>query len=461
MDGIEKKSLIDRTLLNPEHYFSSLIQEAHAKKLISDAEMERVQIELIENLSEAIKGKEDGFSSSMRVEAAQSLMDSRVFQIGLCLKSYESPEAAVEAIKEEKMSDLSKKGIAVALEKMESAKELYSQALKNRIQTGNNGYNVMMDEKASRFFAKYDPYFGAQETHGSLRYPVASVSAPLAGIEFMEEYLSSLCCENIFCGRFQGEYINRLSCFKEENRRFNIFEQVFSAALGLKLCGRSCADLGLCREDIKEIAGKLGGKTPREQAKLIAVACGEVFEETALNQVDADPLQRFDARSYIIGWIPKLTEEIILAAKRGALEGFFPVSQSVQDARGGRRLLFSLGKNMSEADYRKMIADILRCELIFEKVSIILDRVRSLADLDNLFFDAELDSNAIIEIFKQLAPEELAAIHRRHFGSKGEDIYSISSDELAFREILKEFIGSLHEDLKDKVMVAIEDIEFE
>ena len=87
MANIEKKHIIDSNKLSGEQYFTSILQETYSNGLLCDSDMEKIQLQCIQLLAYKCERYSGGESSSIRVEAAESIMKSNLYTIGLYLKS--------------------------------------------------------------------------------------------------------------------------------------------------------------------------------------------------------------------------------------------------------------------------------------------------------------------------------------------------------------------------------------
>ncbi|MGI5854749.1 MAG: DUF6179 domain-containing protein, partial [Bacillota bacterium] len=111
MRAIEKVSQIKREALNSEFYFQSLLEQAHAAGMLSDSQLEGIQFDCLALLAKQTEKYNRGSSSSIQVEAAQNLLISIMFTIGVWLKTYPNPDEAVAALQKGGVSTLFQKGV--------------------------------------------------------------------------------------------------------------------------------------------------------------------------------------------------------------------------------------------------------------------------------------------------------------------------------------------------------------
>jgi len=83
MNNLEKPQLIKRNDLNQAHYFQSILEKSYSLSLISDSELENIQLQSIELLAKQVERFTGGESSSVKIENAQNIMESIFYTIGI------------------------------------------------------------------------------------------------------------------------------------------------------------------------------------------------------------------------------------------------------------------------------------------------------------------------------------------------------------------------------------------
>ena len=121
MSDIKKYSRIREELLSDEFYFLSFIQEAYGQAELSDTEMENIQMQCMKLLADSTQRYSRGESSSVRIEAAQSIMTSNFYTIGLYLKSLPDISSALHIVKNEPVSELYQRGRRIINRKLHTA----------------------------------------------------------------------------------------------------------------------------------------------------------------------------------------------------------------------------------------------------------------------------------------------------------------------------------------------------
>jgi hypothetical protein len=454
MTNIEKRHIIDTGNLSSGEYFASLLQEAYNKGLLSDYDLERLQLECISFLGYKCERYNSGDSSSIKVEKAESIMSSNLYTIGLYLKSLTDAEAAVEALKSEKIEEMYKRGRELIKSRMEAARKLYILARNTRLDTPNYTYNATLsDEGIGSFFRLYDPDYQAHETMASIDYQLCSPVEGLAGVEYIQKYLSRLCLENEFCGCFAPEAVHQLLSGYDMGYKdllLNIYEQVLTGALTCILANRSVYSLYASEADVVRLQNKLGQLEDEQIAAVITKAAGKLKEELHITK----PSQR----GYIVKNLPKLTANIINAVRMGTLCRTFVTSV---DPGLKPKVRFQSGKKMKDEEYRELIYEILACRYSSDKLAIIKEKIKAFADFEDVLFDAELAREEIIAAFRIIGDVELAVLLKHHPPTEAVRAVDLSEEELKLRECLKSYMEGAAPERQLHIKELVEGLEEE
>ncbi len=208
MNSIEKSSRMERDKLSQKNYFESLIQEALYTGLLANEAIASLQTQIIGILTEQTKAFTCGESSSVRVETAQTILESIYYTIGLHLKSFSDPDKAVFELANKPLEGLFLEGQRELKEKIDEAKKLYAKVRASRIETLNYAYNATIDQGLKCFFTDYDWEFSAAETPGMIDYPISGNEIQTEGVEYILTYLERLLYENRYCKGFSKEEIH-------------------------------------------------------------------------------------------------------------------------------------------------------------------------------------------------------------------------------------------------------------
>lgn len=402
MSSIEKQQLIKRESLSEEHYFQSFIQEAHLLKLLSDPEIENIQIQSVKLLARQIERYSSGDSSSVRVEIAQSILQSTLYSIGIYLKSLTDTDMSLSEIRQTPLEELYKKGRKLIEKKTNIAKHLLHIVQHERIETDNLAYNDTVENGLSEFFSSYDPDFAAHDTPCSIDYPLNIDKMELVGIEYIFEYLQKIYWENKFCKEFSEDAI---SCVlrgydeKYTDLLVNIFRIVFTNALGHTLLGKSAGGLKIDSIDRKSLQEKLEYLSQDQLCKVLETASIKLCKQLDFTN---DFFQQ-----YIYKTIRDICERLKNALENEQLESIFVSSKE--------KLIkpiihFMDGDKTEDELFRKLANEIRECRFVTDKLSIIQKDIHSISDLVDILEADCLFDNEFAELFQVLGDNELAML---------------------------------------------------
>jgi hypothetical protein len=436
MGNVEKKHIIDRKNLSGEFYFTSILQEAYSCGLLSDSEIQNIQMQCFKFLAYKSDRYNSGDSSSIRVEIAESIMKSNLYTIGLYLKSLPDVDFAVNELKSTAIPEMYDKGRKLINVKFHAAEHLYRLAQKNRIATLNQSYNeTLNDIGIGTFFKLYNADFESHEAPASIDYQLCSPAADLAGVEYIKRYLESLYIENEFCRNFSEVDIHRLLLGYDENYQallINIFEHVLIAAIGCSLSNIRALELSITKEKVQILQNEMSKYTDRLLIMIINKALEKVMEELKIT----DP----SLAGYIKKCMPKVIENITQAVRTDNLDKVF-ISKVNPNLKP--RIHFNSPAKMNDDDYRKLVDELLMCRYSSDKLTLIKEKIKSLDDFEEVLFDAQLSDKEIAAAFRMLKDAELAILIRRHPIKTDIQDVDITVNEQALRAHLKFYFDKL------------------
>lgn len=170
-------------------------------------EISALQLGIMQLLSEEIMQYNHQQSSSVRVEAAQSLLESMLYSITAYLDTLPEPATA---LKTQNLKELRRKGLDLLKQYVEDSKILLKEVKATRTPTELIAYNQTIDHAIPDFFQTYNPQFDAQNGDGLIDYPLFKDDQSITGILFIRNYLTQLKKENAFCAQFGKNYIRAL-----------------------------------------------------------------------------------------------------------------------------------------------------------------------------------------------------------------------------------------------------------
>lgn len=435
---------LDINNLSGEFYFSSLIQEGFSKNLLDKRKIENIQMDCFELLRHKTKLYTSGDSCSVPVKVAENLMQSNLYTIGIYLKSIPHADDALEILMKQNVALLYDEGLKIIKRKIHYAKHLHEMVKNNLLQTGNITYTATVIDAIEGFFKLYDPSFGAHEHHITGDYPLSLPVTDLVGIEFIIEYLQRIYYENKFCCCFSSDKIELLmrSYHKDyEELVFNIFQVLLTTSLGSILVKAPASNLTLNQWDIDYLKDNLKGCSLNEMEMLFyncyitLITQLDITNEALLNYIE----ESLDDVAGNIHSAMNLNqpELVFVCAKNPAKE---------------MKIDFSFGDKMDDSLFRKVTAEITSCRYSSDKISLILESIKSLADLEDICLHMDMSDDELREIFSKLAPVELGAFIHRHLKDDDIEAEELTSRESAFKVCLEDFIDALPEERKLMVL---------
>lgn len=441
---IESLPIIERDKLSGEFYFTSLLQAAYAKGLLSDLDLENIERQCLDILANQCIRYTRGQSSSLRVECVESLLQSINYTLGLFLKSLPSPERAAAELQKTPLSDLYQKGIARISYKKHTARHFYEMTMANKLITLNYTYNATLNPKGiGQFFRLYDADFAATEIPASIDYQLCNPVTDLTGIEFIQKYLENLFLENEFCSNFNPFDLHCLLYGFDTgypDLLINIFEIGLTAALGCALAERPVAKLNLTIVEVQSLRNVLA----QDEAASIAFKLRQAMEVVCREL----KLTNSALRTYLEKSLPKITLNIVQAVNSDTLSKTIAVSVN---PKLSPRIQFSARRKMTDPDFRELIEELLICRKTTDKLQLIKEKVRSLDDFEEILLEARLSAEETQAIFRMLDKMELAALFKRHAYNSEIQAVDLTEAETLLRIYLKKYLAGLPEQEQNEI----------
>ncbi len=403
MNKLARVQWIQEEELDSEFYFQSLFNLICSRQLLEASEIGRIQVELSNLLGKETERYTGGESSSVKIETAQGLLQSICYQISMYLKSIPCMEKKLEVINKEKVSELFYHGMDRIISSKKEAQILLEQIQGHALRIENIAYQDTIFHGIVDFFHDYNIEFAAQDNPGSIDYPLCRTIERLTGIEFISEYLKRLWIENEFCLKFDPDKIQcLLNGFHKENVEMliNIFELIFTNALGCTLVGNDCRSLNIRPQEMTLLQNMLEGKSTQELQSLFT----EQF------YILADSMEIDKDREYFISVIPELVIRIKHNLKLHRLDRLF--ISFPEEGMGMEYNYLEEGILMEDEMLRKLIEELRACRYVSDKIELLRREVQSLSDmvelLEECFYGDEL-----LEVYKNLSFAELEMLRKR------------------------------------------------
>ncbi|WP_418791907.1 DUF6179 domain-containing protein [Phosphitispora sp. TUW77] len=434
MTNLDKKSLIKKEDLSKTQYFQSFLHEACRLNLVTDSELENIQMQAIQLLARQSERYTCGGSSSIKEETAQDILYSIFYTIGIYLKSLPDADMSIEALKQKPLTELYRQGKKLTELQLEHAKQMFNIVQNDSLVTDNYAYNDTILNGIPAFFCAYDVEFAAHDTPGFIDYPLSIVEMELTGIEYINEYLQKMLLENQFCKNFDINDIHCLLRGYDDNYQdllINIFEIVLTNAIGCILAGKNILRLNIELFDRQYLQQKLVNVSKNQIETTLINACTQLCSE--LNIFDKS------LRQIMINTIKNLSSRLENALVNNRLESLFI---SLKEKRLQPSFKFEDGRKMDDELFRSIADEIRRCRYVSDKIVIIKREVQSLADLVDILEGYCLFDDEFFEVFQSLEDLELALLLQRLPKNAADS--QLNYTQLNYTEIEKEWHKQLN-----------------
>ncbi len=386
---------IDAAALAADNYFLSLLAAGAKQGILIDADLARLQSESLALLAAQTAVYTGGESSSVRTETAQALLDSVFYTLGIVLKGFPTPDAALQALKSRSLAVLLTEGQDGIRRRVTAARARHRRLAGALFETENVFYRATAADGIRGFFRLYRPALFANETHITADYPPLLPITGLCGIEFIERYLACLMAENRFLRCFQPKQVHLLLCALPEDYRktpMNLCLPVLTAALCCELTGQPPHTLACGREALARL---LGGKSGAQNARLLYGAFAPLCAALGISP---------RVRAYLRRVIPQIAAALTRAAQNGTLDAAVLYPSALP------ALTLSDSARMEDRTYAALLAALAACGDAAEKAELLKSCVRSRGDLLDVLHDAEWSSDDLAVLLAALSPASVAAL---------------------------------------------------
>ncbi|QOR34930.1 hypothetical protein IMX26_15945 [Clostridium sp. 'deep sea'] len=426
---------VNEELLKENNYFLSLIYQAATNNLLSQTELQSLKQQSYIILAKQCNKYTGLQSTSISVDNASEIMQSNMYVIGVYLKSLASTELALQALRNKALEKLHEKGKQQTYNKFAVAKQFYKLAMKNRITTPNYTYNATLSNNGiGLFFKQYDYEFAAHHIPASIDYQLSNHVFEYVGVEFIIKYLQNIIIENEFCSYFEAQVIhNLLKGYREDYQDLllNIYEQVLTNALACSLLNKNILSLKLLKDEVIFIEQMLSKQNYLKIEFYLKQACEKLI--VSLNIKNQD----------LINYLFKSLKNITVYVKNSLLtktlnEVFVQMYQENHSV-----MVFEDNITLSTTKFQDLLKEILRCQLINDKVQLIKDNVKSLKDLQDILLNAYFKLNEVKQVLSILSETELAILIKRNNLNKVNGMRELNEAEQILQQALINYIREL------------------
>lgn len=402
MNNLEKTHSIKTENLNMAYYFQSILQEAYRLKLVTDSEFESIQLQSIQLLAKQTERYTGGESSSVKVETAQSILQSVFFSIGIYLKSFPDTDMSIAVLKQKPLLELYRHGKKLIGMQLDNAKQLFHAIQNNRIVTDNCAYNDTLQNGISFFFSAYEVDFAAHDTPAPIDYPLSNDKMDLVGIEYIYSYLQKLFLENQFCKNFTEHDIYCLLRGYDDHYQdllINIFGLVVTNVVGSVLANKNARQLNIEPLDREYLQQKLANLSKDKLNTMLQDASTQLCKELNIS----DRL----FRKHILTTVMDLSAKLKDSLENNRLETIFVC---LKENNAQPVFQFEDGEKMNDELFRSIGDEIRECRYVPDKIAIIKREIHSITDLVDIFEGYCVFDDEFAEIFQSLGDMELALL---------------------------------------------------
>lgn len=398
---VNNKRKINVKKLNRNQYIISLFKEAIKSGLMSEDEIIKIQVDIMNLLKDLILRYTKGESTSVTVETSENLLNSILYAIDFYMLKMDSLEAAIIELEEKSIRQIYENGIELIRVCTVDTKKLYGKIKRNKLRIELEPYNTTIEE-ISCFFEEYNIVFGAHNGMGSIDYPLVFDDMTVRGVSYIKNYLEHLEIETEFCRLFSEKEINKILVGYEKMCRLshnieliNIFEILINNSIFSVLCGNEARQLNITKYQFNKINEKLKGLTNID--KLIDEAANIVAHQLKINN------------KLLIEYInnyKKLFEKRLIGVLENHRLDTFIVVENEEEVK--YTFAFDEGKSMSEGEFNSMVKRIMRVPKIEDKIEIINSNVHSLQDFIDVFNSDCFFGEEFEKVFDAFSDIELA-----------------------------------------------------
>lgn len=389
--------------LSKYQYTISLINECIRCEILPKTFSYNVQIKIGEILKSLIRKYTKGESTSVTVEKAEKLIIGIWYTIDAYMNSLDNVELALKVLKEEDMSYIYEQGKIVLENDLVYTENLYEKVLKNQIYTDLIAYKDTISGIAN-FFKLYDLEFEPDENAADIDYPLAFDDWNVAGVYYIKNYLWNLYVENEICSKFNNNNIEKIlksygDIYKIDYRDLliNVFEMTINNAVFSILCNNS--SLEISKKDFEKLNNNLKNINKEEVKTLISLTINKIIKDYDLEEYEINYLKRYEDN------LINLTFD---ALKRDNLMNLIVITDKVNNNE--TQIIIDQENRLDDETFRQIIEEILESDSVYEKISIINNKINSIKDyIDVLKSDCIFEDEYLL-LFMSLSNLELSIL---------------------------------------------------
>lgn len=418
--------------LSKYEFTISLIKECVRCEILPESFLYTIQEKIGEILKELIINLTKGESSSITVEKAEKLIIGIWYTIDAYMNSLDNIELSIEALKNEEVSFIYKNGKEILKKDFINVKNLYEEVLQSRVLISLDAYNDTL-KGIGDFFKLYNLDYEPDECDANIDYPLAFDDWNVKGLYYMKNYLWNLYLENNICNKFENEDINLILKSYGENNDINyrdllinIFEMSITNLVFAKLINKN--SLQIKNEEFEILNEKL--KNLKEGQ--IEITIKEIIEKI-ISDYNFNEFEQL----YIKNYQKILIENTIRELKRNNLKNLLVITDNIKIKKD--TVIVSEENVLSDKEFKNLIEEIIYSDNIYEKISIINKKIKSIKDYIDMLKSDCLFEDEYILLFMSLSKLELAILGKYVFYGE------YRMDNLNILKVLSKKIETNHE----------------
>jgi len=292
------------------------------------------------------------------------------------------------------------RGLNQRKEKIKQTKILYERIRKFFCSYENNCYQDTIISGMESFFKFYDVEFDAGNHILTLDYPLLKEIRNQKGIDLIYEYLYRTELEQRFLAGFKKECVNQIltGCADDHSESImNICKLVLRNAIGRRLIGKSLYELNINSMERNELQ--------ESHEKYCLAELEEIIKDSLKKLIQDEFKDDKILFCYLEYGIKEFAFEFEYCLRNQCLEQLF-LETKVESSED---TVFEDGISMEDEELRELIEEMRDIELAEERITLLRNRIKSLADLKEIllecFFEEEYN-----KVFALLSQEEIRAL---------------------------------------------------
>lgn len=436
---ILKRPVIDPAAIDSRQFTASLLKEIIRAGLADKTFLEFFQTQLLSILRGQFDEAMDGDSSSVPKEVADEWMDGIGYCIDQALESAPTLEDSAQMLLKRSAASLYELGKEMLNKVGKSCVGLLSRVQATRLKTANLAYQMVLDITYPAFLHNWQVSLFPHDFEVITEYPLASQPEE-SGILGVHARLSALALENRFCARFPADAIESLLAGYANAHRVhpadayvNLFTIALQNLLLNKMLGRE--GMTLTEDDRRQLEKRLCAISSSQRTELIEYTANLFLKDMAFEHPKLENYVRNAALSFAK----------MLNLANGSLKGLAVVVPAV------RSLIHTDGERLDNDAFALVAEEVMLAETAQEKVDILRNELRSLADLADLLASGSIFEEEFEQMYALMDPITLAMLLTISPVSCTGETLSISSD-LEWQTVLAQFLNGLEENRKEKIL---------